>query len=107
MSNQLFAAALGISEPWYVRGVDFDAAQKSLTIDLDFTAGSRFAHPEAAGQHPVHDTEVKRYRHLNFFQHECFLQDEVLLKAAISFSVRSIPTAPPELAAGTDQPPSN
>ncbi len=66
MSNQLFAAALGISEPWYVRGVDFDAAQKSLTIDVDFTAGSRFAHPETAGQHPVHDTEVKRYRHLNF-----------------------------------------
>ena len=24
--------------------------------------------------HPVHDTVAKRYRHLNFFQHECVLQ---------------------------------
>ena len=28
----------------------------------------------ADGQHPVHDTLMKRYRHLNFFQHECFLE---------------------------------
>ena len=26
------------------------------------------------GLHPVHDTVVKTYRHLNFFQHECHLQ---------------------------------
>ncbi|PNR73296.1 transposase family protein, partial [Xanthomonas oryzae] len=24
--------------------------------------------------HPVHDTVVKTYRHLNFFQHECYLK---------------------------------
>jgi len=72
--SQLFEAPLGISDPWYVQGVDFDAAGKTLTIAIDFVAGSRFAHPEAAGLHPVHDTVAKRYRHLNFFQHECFLE---------------------------------
>jgi transposase len=74
MHNQLFEAALGVTSPWYVQGVDFDAAQKTLTIVIDFVAGSRFAHPAAAGTHPVHDTQVKRYRHLNFFQHECYLE---------------------------------
>ena len=74
MNNQLFEAALGIAQPWYVQGVDFDAAKKTLTIVIDFTAGSRFAHPGAPGLHPVHDTQVKRYRHLNFFQHECYLE---------------------------------
>jgi len=74
MNNQLFEAALGIAEPWYVQGVDFDAGKKTLTIGIDFVAGSRFAHPEIAGLHPVHDTQVKRYRHLNFFQHECYLE---------------------------------
>lgn len=74
MHSQLFEAALGISDPWYVQGVDFDAAGKTLTIAIDFVAGSRFAHPDAAGLHPVHDTVAKRYRHLNFFQHECFLE---------------------------------
>ncbi len=36
--------------------------------------GSRFAHPKAAGEHKVHDTQIKRFRHLNFFQHECYLE---------------------------------
>ena len=71
MQNQLFEAALGISKPWYVRGVDFDAARKVLTIGIDFVAGSRFPAPDVDGAHPVHDTQTKRLRHLNFFQHEC------------------------------------
>jgi transposase len=74
MQNQLFEAALGISKPWYVRGVDFDAARKVLTIGIDFVAGSRFPAPEVEGAHPVHDTQIKRLRHLNFFQHECYLE---------------------------------
>ena len=57
-----------------MRGVDFDAAGKVLTIGIDFVAGSRFAAPGAEGLHPVHDTQTKRLRHLNFFQHECYLE---------------------------------
>jgi len=65
MHSQLFEAASGVSDPWFVSGVDFDAATKRLTIQIDFTAGSRFPHPEVAGAHPVHDTVVKRYGHLS------------------------------------------
>jgi transposase len=60
-----------------VETVDFDAGQRRLTIHVDFVAGSRFAHPKAAGGHKVHDTQVKRLRHLNFFQHECYLEVRV------------------------------
>jgi len=74
MQNKLFEAALGIAKPWHVRGIDFDAAHKTLTISVDFAAGSRFAAPGVAGEHPVYDTQIKRLRHLNFFQHECFLE---------------------------------
>ena len=74
MSTKLFEAALGIVEPWYVQGVDFDAGKKTLTIGVDFVAGSRFSVPGVAGEHPAHDTVTKRYRHLNFFQHECYLE---------------------------------
>jgi len=74
MQNQLFEAALGIVKPWYVTGVDFDAAKKTLTIGVDFVAGTKFSAPGVAGSHPVHDTQTKRLRHLNFFQHECFLE---------------------------------
>jgi transposase len=76
-NNQLFAAALGIAAPWFVRTVDFGAGQRRLTIHVDFAPGSRFTHPKAPGEHPVHDTQVKRLRHLNFFQHECHLEVRV------------------------------
>ncbi|QDF96955.1 ISL3 family transposase [Azoarcus sp. DD4] len=77
MHAKLFEAALGITDPWRVMGVDFDTAKKVLTISVDFVAGSRFAVPGVAGAYPVHDTVSKRYRHLNFFRHECYLEVRV------------------------------
>ncbi|MGF6301385.1 transposase [Paraburkholderia sp. WC7.3d] len=72
--TQLFEAALGINAPWYVQGVDFST---ELTIAVDFVAGSRFAYPGVPGEHPVHDTVIKRLRHLNFFQFDCYLEVRV------------------------------
>ncbi|OUL79524.1 ISL3 family transposase, partial [Paraburkholderia hospita] len=72
--TQLFEAALGINAPWYVQGVDFGT---ELTIAVDFVAGSRFAYPGVPGEHPVHDTVIKRLRHLNFFQFDCYLEVRV------------------------------
>jgi len=74
MTEKLFEAALGIGAPWYVAGADFNAQARTLTIRMDFKAGSRLAVPDVAGDHPIHDTVSKRYRHLNFFPHECFLE---------------------------------
>ena len=77
MTNQLFEVALGIKCPWFVQTVDFDAGQRRLTVRVDFPPGCRFAHCKAPGEHPVHDTQIKRLRHLNFFQHECHLEVRV------------------------------
>ena len=77
MTEKLFEAALGIAAPWFVAGAEFNAQARTLTIRVDFAPGSRFAVPGVAGEHPVHDTVSKRYRHLNFFQHECFLEVRV------------------------------
>lgn len=77
MTAKLFEAALGIASPWYINGVEFDVAKKTLSIAVDFIAGSRFAVPGVEGAHPAHDTVPKRYRHLNFFQHECHLEVRV------------------------------
>jgi transposase len=57
--------------------VNFDAAQQEMTIRVDFVRGTRFHHPRAAGEHKVHDTEIKRLRHLNFFQYRCILEVRV------------------------------
>jgi transposase len=90
MTNELFEAALGITPPWHVRDIDFNVESRQLTIQVDFTAGSRFAFPGEAGLHPVHDTQIKRYRHLNFFQHECFLDVRVPRVRLSNGSVRMV-----------------
>ena len=77
MTTKLFAAALGIASPWYINGVDFDVEKKTLNINVDFVAGSRFVVPDVEGAYSAHDTVTKRYRHLNFFQHECYLEVRV------------------------------
>ena len=77
MDHDIFAAALGLSEPWFVDALDFDDAGRRLVVGIDFRRGARFAHGDAAGEHPVHDTRTRRYRHLNFFQHECVLEVRV------------------------------
>jgi hypothetical protein len=49
VQNQLFEAARGIAKPWYVEGVNFDPAQKTLTIRVNFVAGTRFPAPAVDG----------------------------------------------------------
>ena len=90
MTDKLFEAALGVSPPWQVTGADFDLAAKTLTIRVDFIAGSRFALAGVEGQHPVHDTVAKRYRHLNFVQHECFLEVRIPRVKLPDGSVRQV-----------------
>jgi transposase len=72
--TDLLQTALGLAAPWVVSGNRFDAAARRLDIDITFAKGARFACPGcgAAGC-PVHDTEPKSWRHLNFFQHEAYL----------------------------------
>lgn len=71
---ELFQAALGLGEPWRVVESSFDGDQRRLELRIDFERGARFACPECerAGCE-VHDTVEKRWRHLDFFQHEAYL----------------------------------
>ena len=79
--EQLFKMALGIEDPWYVNSVDFDEKLEILTIKLDFKKGSKFFYEDKeagiSGKFGAYDTVIKRWRHLNFFQHECFLEARV------------------------------
>lgn len=76
--TEVFALALGLTgTPWKVTDVRFDRDLKRLDIDLDFTPGCRFPHPESSVPSPVYDTEQRSWRHLNFFQFECYVNAHV------------------------------
>jgi transposase len=76
--HQVFRAALGLTRPWEVVAVVFDEqgadGRGHLLLRLDFPAGSRFACPKCAKSCVVHDARVRRWRHLDFFQHETLLE---------------------------------
>jgi transposase len=74
----LFQAALGLSEPWQVTGVEFDAASKRLDLRVDFPKGATFCCPECDRDGlKARDTEEKTWRHLDFFQHQAYLTARV------------------------------
>lgn len=75
---EVFQAALGVAEPWRASGAEFDPDQGRLDLHLDFPTGARFARPEGDEDAcPVHETETKMWRHLDFFQHQAHLHARV------------------------------
>jgi len=80
-TQQLFERALNIQDPWYVKDIKFSAENKRLDIHIDFRKGAVF-HYESVdeninGDFKVYDTVDKQWRHLNFFEHECYLHARV------------------------------
>ena len=82
MMQELFEKALGIQEPWYVKDLQFDVQAKKLDISIDFRKGALFDYvdPKSSKEYAglkAYDTTQKRWRHLNFFEHECYLHARV------------------------------
>lgn len=77
-SKELFALALGIKTPWEIVSINFKGPEdnKELHIEIDFKHCSKF--PDESGELcGVYDTKQKSWRHLNFFQHSCYLNCRV------------------------------
>jgi transposase len=74
----LLQLALALTPPWTVSRSDFDPEARRLDIEIDFPPGSRFACPSCgAADCPAYDTERRTWRHLNFFQHQAYLNARV------------------------------
>jgi len=75
---QLFSMALGLQEPWFVEHVhltEFTDKKQELHIHISHTSGVRFA---VEGEScPVYDHVDRMWRHLDFFQHECYIHARV------------------------------
>ena len=76
--TSLFTVALGLHAPWAVADVTFDPAAGRIDFQVGFVPGSRFACPHCGAEHqPVHDTQEREWRHLNFFQFEAYIHAKV------------------------------
>jgi transposase len=75
--EQLFTEALGIKKPWKIVSLNFDSVARKLNIDVDFERGATFEYEDPqtgiTGSYKAYDTIDKTWRHLNFFEHECYI----------------------------------
>lgn len=70
----IFAQALNIQKPFYIKDINFEKESGELHIYIDFEKGSRFKCCVCnVDGIPVHDTEQKTWRHLDFFQFKTYL----------------------------------
>jgi transposase len=76
--TNLLQLALGLTPPWTVTRGDFDPEAHRLDIQIDFAPGSRFPCPNCGAiDCPAYDTERMSWRHLNFFQHQAYINARV------------------------------
>ncbi len=82
MTKELFQMALNVTDPWFIEDIKFDIEAKRLDIYIDFKKGSIFSFfdkeedKELVGL-KAYDTSNKTWKHLNFFEHECYLHARV------------------------------
>ena len=76
----LFSIGISLSSPWKVVKSEFLIPQGSnvreLHIWIDFERGTKFMSSKGTVLSP-HDTVDKEWRHLNFFEHPCYLHARV------------------------------
>jgi transposase len=99
--NMLFGLALGLAAPWKVvrSGLeDGGLESKFLYVDIEVEAGAQMPCPVCAQLCPLYDHEVKRWRHLNFWQHPTYLSARVPRVQCPQHQVKqvSVPWARPE-----------
>lgn len=89
---ELFAAALNLKEPWFVRRIEFrevDDGEMELHIEVDHAKRSKFEYEGKS--YPVYDHQYRSWRHLQFFQHDCYLHARVPRVKTDEGSVRLVP----------------
>jgi len=82
VTNDLFGLALHITNPWFVSDLTFSEDEKRLDIHIDFVKGSSFGFVDLETKEEfiglkAYDTTNKKWRHLNFFEHECYIHARV------------------------------
>lgn len=94
---QIFTRALNIQHPWHIKEISYKEGETSseLHIYLSHDRGIKFAYEEDL--YPVYDHQSRVWRHLNFFEHHCYLHAEVPRVKTKENKVRlvSVPWAEP------------
>ena len=73
--NEFFALGLGLTPPWKLtdQRLDMDKSPHELHLRIEADRGSLYPCPDCGSMCKAHDFKELTWRHLNFFQHHCYL----------------------------------
>jgi len=73
--NDIIALGLGIQEPWEITDqiLNTDKTPHELRLTLRSPRGSQYPCPVCGASCQAHDLKEMTWRHLNFFQHHCYI----------------------------------
>lgn len=79
LTEDIFALGLGLQSSWKLKGQRFDMEKHPHELHLIIGAdrGAQYSCPECNALCKAHDFLDMIWRHLNFFQHLCFLTASV------------------------------
>ncbi len=77
--NQVLMLGLGIEAPWKLvnQHLDISASPNELVLEIEAERGSLYPCPTCSKACPAHDFKSLTWRHLNFFQHHCYIKANV------------------------------
>lgn len=78
-ANDVLGLGLGIAPPWRLVGqrLDTDKRPNELHIEIAADRGALFPCPDCGRSCKAHDFATFTWRHLNFFQHHCYVTARV------------------------------
>jgi transposase len=71
--TEALSAILEVEQPWILTKIDIRPKNKVVDVFIDYSKGSKFLCPQCEELCPVHDSEVRRIRHLDLFEYQCYL----------------------------------
>ena len=73
--NDIIALGIGLEHPWQIVGqiLNTDKDPHELRLSLKADRGSEFPCPKCGQMCKAHDFKEMTWRHLNFFQHHCYI----------------------------------
>jgi transposase len=78
-AEDVFALGLGLSSPWrlFSQRLDMEKNPFELHLEIGAERGAKYPCPTCGAMCAAHDFEEMTWRHLNFFQHHCYISARV------------------------------
>jgi transposase len=77
--NEILLLGLGLQAPWKLvdQRLETDKNPHELHLEVKAERGAKYPCPECGQECSAHDFSEKTWRHLNFFQHHCYIHASV------------------------------